>query len=128
MAELTITSDYIERLAAKLQAIMAREATDVSNPGDNATDDQVIANLQDNPDDLTIEEFKEEIQGLSDAQQFELVALMWLGRDDAELEDWPSLLAQAASSRVKTTEDYLLEHPHVAEYWMEGLEIFRQEA
>ena len=52
MAELSINSEYMRRLIEKLRAIMAREAEDISNPGGNATDDEVSASLQEHPDDL----------------------------------------------------------------------------
>jgi hypothetical protein len=53
---------------------------DASNP----TDDPTPADLQDEEGDLTREEIIEEIQALEPRQQAELVALMWLGRDEGE--------------------------------------------
>jgi hypothetical protein len=47
---------------------------------------------------------------------------MWLGRDDADGEEFEQLVAQALERREVPTEDYLLDHPLVAEHWLEGME------
>jgi len=47
---------------------------------------------------------------------------MWLGRDDGDADDWEELVAQAHERRETPTEDYLLDQPLVAEYWLEGME------
>ena len=64
----------------------------------------------------------EEIRGLAPRQQAELVALMWLGRDDGAPEDFADLVKQAFERREVPTEDYLLDHPLVAEHWLDGME------
>ena len=73
-------------------------------------------------DDLSREEVVEEIQGLTPRQQAELVALMWLGRGDGEPEEWNELLARAIERREVPTEIYLLDHPLLAENWLDGME------
>jgi hypothetical protein len=57
---------------------------------------------------------------LSDREQAELVALMWLGRGDVEPEEWQETVRLAAERRDRPTEDYLLGHPLLGEYWAEG--------
>src|SRR6476620_5901552 len=74
-----------------------------------------------NPD-LSREEVVEEIQGLMPRQQAELVALMWLGRGDGEPEEWDELVARAVERREVRTENYLLDHPLLAEHWLDGME------
>ena len=101
---------------------MAREATDVSDPGGNASDDLVAATLQELPGDLTREELIEEIQGLTEQQQAELVALMWVGRDDGEPDEWQDYINKAIERKTTPTEHYLLDHPLLAEYWADGLQ------
>ncbi|HSM42082.1 MAG TPA: DUF3775 domain-containing protein [Afifellaceae bacterium] len=122
MASLDIDIDYLHMLILKVRAVMAREALDVPDPGGNPTDDEVPATLQMLPDDLSREEVVEEIRGLSETQQAELVALMWLGRDDGEPAEWNDLVTQAAERRETPAEDYLLGHPLLADYWAGGLE------
>jgi hypothetical protein len=122
MAELSIDPDYVRRLIVKVRAFMAKEATEIPDDGSNATDDALHPALQDEPGDLSREEVVEEIRGLEPRQQAELVALMWLGRDDGEPEEWDELVATAMERREVPTESYLLDHPLVADHWLEGME------
>lgn len=58
----------------------------------------------------------DEIRGLEPRQQAELVALMWLGRDEGAPEEFEGLVRLALERREVPTEDYLLDHPLVAEH------------
>ena len=88
--------------------------------GSNPIDDQMHDVLQDDPADLTREEIREELQGLSERSQSELVALMWIGRGDAEPEEWEQTVRLAQDLKDAPTPRYLLRHPLVAEEWEEG--------
>jgi hypothetical protein len=46
---------------------------------------------------------------------------MWLGRGDAEPEEWDDLVARAFERREVPTENYLLDHPQLAEHWLANL-------
>lgn len=90
MASLSIDPDYLRRLVLKVRSFMGKEATEVPDEGSNPTDDAMPSSaLQEEPDDLSREEVVEEIRGLAPRQQAELVALMWLGRDDGRLRISP---------------------------------------
>src|ERR1051325_10292736 len=67
------------------------------NPGSNPTDDGMIAILEDHKDDPVYREIVAFIAGLSEDEQVDLVALVWLGRGDGGIEDWAELRAQAAN-------------------------------
>jgi Protein of unknown function (DUF3775) len=122
-AELSIDPDYLRILIVKVRAFMGREATVMPDDASNPTEDARPAPaLQEEANDLTREEVVEEIRSLSASEQAELVALMWLGRDDGSAEDWDELVTQARERRVTPTESYLLDHPLVAEYWLEGMD------
>jgi hypothetical protein len=123
MATLSIDPDYLRRLVIKVRAFMGKEAPEVPDEGSNPTDDAMPSSaLQDEADDLSREEVVEEIQGLEPRQQAELVALMWLGRDEGEPEEFAQLVQQALERREVPTEDYLLDHPMVADHWLEGMD------
>ena len=123
MATLSIDPGYLRRLVVKVRSFMGKEATEVPDEGSNPTDDEMPSSaLQDEGDDLSREEVVEEIRGLEPRQQAELVALMWLGRDEAAPEEFEGLVRLALERREVPTEDYLLDHPLVAEYWLEGME------
>lgn len=123
MAELSIDPDYLRHLIVKVRSFMAKEETDLPDDGSNPIDDEMPPGaLQDEEGDLSREEVIEEIQGLTPRQRAELVALMWLGRGDGEPEEWNDLVARAFERREVPTENYLLDHPLLAEHWLDGME------
>jgi len=123
MATLSIDPDYLRRLIVKVRSFMGKEATELPDEGSNPTDDELPSSaLQDEEEDLSREEVVEEIRGLEARQQAELVALMWLGRDEGAPEEFEGLVRLALERREIPTEDYLLDHPLVAEHWLEGME------
>lgn len=122
MADISIALDYLARLLAKMRAVQGKEGEVISDPGSNAVDDDMTDALQDHPGDPSREEIREEIRGLNDRQQAELVALLWLGRGDAEPEDWEATVELARERRNTPVARYLLAEPLVAEYVTDGLE------
>ena len=122
MDELSIEPSYIHSLILKARTFMGDDSEVTPDPGGNPTDDEIPAGLQQGEDDLSREEFREEIVGLGPDKQNELVALMWLGRDDGDPEDWPELKKLASERRETPTAHYLLDHPLVADYWANGLD------
>jgi len=123
MAALSLDPDYLRMLVLKVRAFMGKEDTEVPDDGSNPTDDEMPSSaFQEEGDDLSREEVMEEIRGLDPRQQAELVALMWLGRDEGAPEEFGDLVRQAAARREVPTENYLLDHPHVAEHWLAGME------
>jgi hypothetical protein len=69
MVTLSIPSDYLARLAAKMRGVQAREAEVDIATGSNAADDRMIDAVQDTPGDLSREEIGREIMGLNERQQ-----------------------------------------------------------
>jgi hypothetical protein len=122
MPDLSITPDYVARLIVKMRGIQGRE--NVTDPwsGSNASDDNVIDALQDTPGDLSREEVREEINGLSPNEQAELVALMWTGRGDFEPQDWSDAVELGTTRRETSAAHYLMSEPLVADFWANGLE------
>lgn len=118
----TIDPAYLGRLMARMRGVQGREMAVDEDSGSNPTDDDEIDALQDTPGDLSREELREEIRGLDDRQQAELVALLWTGRGDAEAEDWDDTVQAALERRETPTAHYLMSEPLVAEYWAEGAE------
>lgn len=122
MTDLSITPDYLGRLIVKLRGLQARAGEVDEDSGSNAPDDNMIDAVQDTPGDLTRQEIREEIRALNERQQAELVALLWIGRGDAEPEAWEDTIALARERRDTPTDRYLLRQPLAAEYWAEGAE------
>lgn len=118
--DLSISSDYLARLILKVRGLEGREAVVDPQSGSNATDDNMVDVLQDDPGDLSRAEVVREILGLNERQQAELVALLWTGRGDFEPEEWEATVALARDRKDLPTPSYLLRHPLLAEYWEEG--------
>ena len=47
---------------------------------------------------------------------------MWIGRGDMEPEEWEEAIALALELQEGPTSEYMLKHPHVADYLVEGLD------
>lgn len=64
------------------------------------------------------------IRDLNVDEQIELVALMWLGRGDGDLDGWPGLRAQASQAHNDRTASYLIGTPMLADYLEEAMSQF----
>lgn len=104
---------------------MAREATDIPDPGGNASDDEIPEMLQETAGDLSRDEITQEIESMDDDQQDALVALFWIGRGDAVPEAWAETVTLARARHTGPVSTYLLGKPFVAGYIEEGLEKLR---
>lgn len=123
MDELTIHPGFMQSLILKTRALMAQEDLAMPDSSSNPTDDEASpVMLQDDPDNPLREEIRAEIEDLEPDQQAELVALMWIGRGDMEPEEWEEAVQLALERHEGSTADYLLSHPHVADYWDEGVD------
>jgi len=122
MVALPFDSAEVEKLVLRFNAVMAKEGTDISNLGGNASDDEVAATLQETAGDLSRDEIRQEIESMNDEQQDGLVALFWIGRGDAKPEAWEQTKALARQRHVGPVSRYLLGQPEVGEFLTDGLE------
>jgi len=117
-AMLTIPLDTVGWIIVKAREYDGK-AEDTSD-GDAQEDPSSV--LQDRADDPTEAELASWINDLTDTEAAELVALMWLGRGDADAGDFAGLVDQARAARSGKTSKYLLGEPMLADYLAEGLE------
>ncbi|EAQ05511.1 DUF3775 domain-containing protein [Yoonia vestfoldensis] len=122
MAALPFNDNRIEELVLRFNALMAKEATDISNLGSNASDDAVAASLQETGGDLRRDEITQEIESMNDEQQDALVALFWIGRGDREPAEWGVVKTLARQQHKGLVSRYLLGQPEVGEFLTAGLE------
>ena len=120
MPTLSLIPDYLARLIVSARGLQAREGEVYEDSGSNPTDDGNRDALQETHGDLSREELRKELQGLNERQQAELVALLWVGRGDAEPEDWEQTIELARGRQEMPTPRYLLSQPLVGEYCAEG--------
>ena len=75
-------------------------------------------------DEATFQELTAFINGLTEDEQIDLVALTWLGRGDATIDEWGDLRAEAARLHNNRTAAYLLGKPMLGDHLEEGLAQF----
>ena len=97
----------------------------LTDPGDssNATDDAMVAVLEDHADDPVVRELASAIVALSLDEKIDLVTLTWLGRGDGTVDDWAALRSEAARVHNAHTARYLLGMPLLSDYLQEGLSL-----
>ena len=64
------------------------------------------------------------IRGLNVDEQIDLVALMWLGRGDGDIDNWHQLRAQAAQAHNNRTASYLIGTPLLSDLLEEAMSAF----
>lgn len=62
------------------------------------------------------------IDRMSEDEQAELVAVMWIGRESFFAEDWDEALATAKAEATTPCADYLIGTPHLSDNLENGLE------
>lgn len=124
---LAISPEKVCWVIIKAREFDVKEAANEPDPGSNATDDKMVSVLEDSADDPVEEELRSFIGSLSEDEQIDLVALVWLGRNDNTLDDWLVVRAEAArahTSHTKHTANYLLGEPLLSDYLEEALSLF----
>ena len=88
-----------------------------SNPSDDADRDV----LEESPENPTYQELVDAIEGLSEPERVELLAITWLGRGDYSKEEWRDAVLEARRLHDEKETDYLVGTPLLATYLEEGL-------
>jgi hypothetical protein len=89
--------------------------------GSNASDDCNLSVLEDHPDDPTRQELRTFINSLTEDEQIDLVALVWLGRGDGDVTEWYDMREEAERLHNNRTAQYLMGKPMLADHLQEGL-------
>lgn len=119
--DLQIALDKVCFVIVKAREFDVKDAATDVDSGSNASDDNMADVLEDLPGDAVEEELVGFIEGMTDDECFDLVTLMWLGRDDGAVEDWPALRQEAQRSGTESTARYLLGTPLLGDYLEAGL-------
>ncbi len=131
---LNINPELVRQIIDKAHQFHSKEEVDLPPPSRQAEecsfqklvdhdDDLAYEALKDHGDDRTYQEVSLAIKDLEPDQQQELVALMWLGREDYDIEEWETALQDASDRWNERTAEYLLTTPLVADYLAEGLSL-----
>lgn len=107
----------------KSREFHAKEQVTIPEAPSSPADDWARQVLADHLDDFSYRELKTNIDDLEPDQQITLVALMWLGRGDFDLEEWSDALEAARQAYNGRSAEYLIATPLVADYLEEGLNL-----
>lgn len=108
-------------IIAKAREFQAKENIVIPEVPESPADDWAMQVLADHRDDYSVREIEDTLAELNGRQRAELVALMWLGRGDYDLEDWEDAVDEALGDLSVRAAEYLLAHPMVSDYLEEGL-------
>lgn len=101
--ELAISPEKVCYLVVKAREFEAKDVVTDPNSGSNATDDAMVAVLEDHRDDPTGAELRAFIGALSEDEQIDLVALTRLGRGDGTIADWKEIRAETSRAHNNRT-------------------------
>jgi len=119
-----VNPDIVCRLIELAREFHAQEEVVFPEIKGNPSGDWATQTLANHADDMTFLEFRSIIQDLEPDQQQQVVALLWMGRGDFSLDEWEDVLGQAADDWTPYTAEYLIVHPFLADFLMEGLDLF----
>lgn len=88
------------------------------------SDDDVGDRFEHHSKDTDRSELSGFIRELNVDEQIDLVALMWLGRGDGDLDNWRDLRSEAERAHNSRTASYLIGTPMLADYLEEALSQF----
>ncbi len=126
--DLVISPEKVAAILAKARQFDVKDVVTDPDSGSNASDDAMLAVLEDHADDPVRSELRAIIRGLNEDEQIDLVALTWLGRGDGTLDEWQDLREEAARAHNRRTAEYVLGMPLLSDYLEEGLSQFGHSA
>ena len=121
---LDISIETVCRIIELAREFHAQEQVVIPEEPGNPSGDWAQQVLAAHVEDRTFQEFRADVRDLEPDQQNQLVALLWLGRGDYELDEWNDAVLYAAECASPGTAEYLMAHPMLAEYLTEGLALF----
>jgi len=117
----SIATETVCFLIARIREVDVKDLPSDPDSGSNPADDRQIDVLEDHPDDPAWAEVTATIDGMNLDEQIDLVAMMWLGRGDGDLDNWKDLRSEASRAHNNRTASYLTEPPMLADYLEEAL-------
>ncbi|KPK40333.1 MAG: hypothetical protein AMJ69_02555 [Gammaproteobacteria bacterium SG8_47] len=120
---LDVNPDTVCFLIAKAREFHAQEEVVIPDVPNSPAEDWGRQALAAHADDPTFQEFKSTIDDLEPDQQHNVVALLWIGRGDFDASEWNAALDEAREQWTSETAEYLMAHPFLADYLLEGLTL-----
>jgi hypothetical protein len=121
---LSISPEKVFFIVAKARQTDEKVTESASDLVSDLSDDDASYGLEDHSKGTDRSELSGFIRGLNVDEQIDLVALMWLGRGDGDLDNWRDLRSEAARAHNNRTASYLIGTPMLADYLEEALSQF----
>ncbi|EGV17075.1 DUF3775 domain-containing protein [Thiocapsa marina] len=118
---LHIPLDAICAIIEMAREFQSKEEVVLPDTPSSPTEDWALQVLADHSDDYSVQAMTEAIGEMSQRQRAELVALMWVGRGDYDVEEWETAVDDAIGDYSVRAAAYLLAHPMVSDDLEEGL-------
>lgn len=116
-----LNTETVANIAEYAREFQTAASMETETAPDTMTDDAAFEKLTEWHGDNSYVALKNAIDDLEPDQQVTLVALMWLGRGDYEIDEWQEALTYAEEAVGVTTADYLIATPLLADYLQAGL-------
>jgi len=120
---LNLNPDTVCFLISQARVFHSKEDVVIPEIPDSPSEDWALQALAAHSGDNVFQEFKSTIDDLEPDQQQEVVALMWLGRDEFSVDEWEAAREEARNSWTENTAEYLIGHPQLSDYLLEGLDL-----
>ena len=124
MPELRISTDKVCDLieaAREVAGLVAPTTGDQTTTGDNSK----LVTIEDNPaEDARRQQIVEFIMGLNAAEQTDLLALIYVGRGDFDIDEWHDAVGEAAARIADRIPDFMIGDAGLPAYLGAGLEAF----
>lgn len=120
---LSLSPETVCFIITKAHEFHAKEEVVIPDVPDSPADDWGRQVLADHSDDLSYQEMLFAINDLEPDQACEILALMWLGRGDYDVEEWEDALRDAQDIWDGQTVSNMIATPLLADYLSEGLDL-----
>jgi len=108
--ELSVPLDTVCRIILRAREFEALIPDSDPDEGSNASDDGSVDELEDDGDNPTEEELRAIVDDLPEDEQAEVIALALTGRGDFDATEWADAI-EAATEEVDGAADWMLQQP-----------------
>jgi hypothetical protein len=122
MATLGIDPEKVCYLITLARQFQAKVEPVEADPGSNMSDDGFREILEDYADDPVLLEMRQFLTDLNVEEYRNLLAVMWVGRGDFDVDSWNEALTEAEAMGAERGPDYLIGMPLLSDHLEEGLE------
>lgn len=120
---LSVNPETVCFLISKAHEFHAKEAVVIPDTPNSPAEDWGRQVLADHVDDHTYREMTYVLNEVEPDQQYEILALLWLGRGDYAVEEWQNAIADAQDGWDGQTVYNMIAIPLLADYLAEGLDL-----